>query len=248
MKTVIVDERISEGFERALLLRGFGVLKLPRDRRLGDAVCSHPDTLLFYHGGEMITTAEYCDDTAYFFSDLREFCPEVKITFTADERSALYPFDCVMNALVIGNKIFAKIDTLSESIKDFARERGYKLCNTKQGYPACTVLAFGNYAITSDRGMARVLTDEGVEVTLIREGHILLDSCDYGFIGGASGVAGEKVYFFGDIESHPDGDLICDRIRRAGFTPISLSSEPLRDLGGMIFLENYGYDDADKRN
>ena len=236
MKTVIVDERISGECERALLLRGFRVLKLPRDSRLGEAVCSHPDTLLFYHGGEMITTAEYCDDAVYFFSDLREECPEVKITFTGDERSALYPFDCVMNALVIGNKIFAKTDTLSDSIKEFARERGFELCNTKQGYPACTVLAFGNCAITADRGMARVLSDNGIEVTLIREGHILLDSCEYGFIGGASGVLGDKIYFLGDIESHPDGDLICESVRRAGFTPISLSGEPLRDLGGMIFL------------
>jgi len=236
MKTLIVDERISYSCERALLLGGYHLLKLPRDSHLGEAVCSHPDTLLFFADGEIITTAEYCDDTPYFFSDLREYCPDVKICFTADERKVTYPHDCIMNALVIGKKIFAKTDTLSEKIKEFAKEHGYTLVHTKQGYPACTVLSFGNSAITADRGMASVLEREGVKVTLIREGHILLDGCEYGFIGGASGVDGDKVYFFGDISAHPDGELICDTIIRAGYTPISLSGEPLRDLGGMILL------------
>lgn len=236
MKTLIVDERISNFCERALLLGGYHLLKLPRDSHLGEAVCSHPDTLLFSADGEIITTAEYCDEALYFFSDLREYCPEVKLSFTADERRATYPDDCVMNALVIGKKIFAKTDTLSDGIKEFAKDHGYTLVHTKQGYPACTVLSFGNSAITADRGMAAVLEREGVSVTLIREGHVLLDGCDYGFIGGASGVVGDKVYFFGDISDHPDGELICDVIRNAGYTPISLSDEPLRDLGGMIFL------------
>ena len=218
------------------MLCGNRALKLPRDSHLGEAVCSHPDTVLFYANGEIITTAEYCDDAAYFFSDLREFCPDVKITFTADERSTLYPHDCMMNALVIKDKIFAKSDTLSEKIKEFAGECGYKIRHTNQGYPACTVLAFGNSAITADKGMANVLRKEGIEVTLIRAGYILLDGCDYGFIGGASGVVDDKVYFFGNILEHPDGELICNTIKHAGFAPISLSDEPLRDLGGMIFL------------
>lgn len=236
MKAVIVDEKISDKCERSLLPEGFKVMRLPADSHLGKAVASHPDTVLFHSDGEIITTAEYCDDAAYFFSDLREICKDVKISFTADSRGEKYPRDCIMNALAIGDKIFAKSDTLSEKIKEFASAHGYKICHTRQGYPACTVLAFGNSAITADRGMAAVLSDEGVDVTLIRAGHILLDSCEYGFIGGASGIFGEKVYFLGDILSHPDGELICSTVRRAGFTPISLSDEPLRDLGGMIFL------------
>ena len=237
MKTVIVDERIGYKCERSLVLGGFHLLKLPKDSHLGEAVCSHPDTVLFCHGGEIITTAEYCDDAAYFFSDLREFSKKTKICFTADERGAEYPRDCIMNALVIGDKIFAKSDTLSDKIKEFATERGYKIIHTNQGYPACTTLAFGNSAITADKGMAAVLRREGVSVTEIRPGSISLDGCDYGFIGGASGVYDGCVYFFGDVCIHPDGELICGALRREGFEPISLSDEPLRDLGGMIFAD-----------
>ena len=84
--------------------------------------------------------------------------------------------------------------------------------------------------------MAKVLNDNGIEVTLIREGHISLPPHEYGFIGGASGVFENKVYFFGDIKTHPDSDIIEEALRRAGLEPISLSSEPLCDLGGIVFL------------
>lgn len=248
MKTVIVDERISDKCERSLALHGFRVLRLPADSHLGGAVASHPDTVLFYADSEIITTAEYCDDAAYFFTDLRQMHPHIKITFTSEQRSPLYPRDCIMNALAVGGNIFCKSDTVSEKIKEFASERDLRIIHTRQGYPACTVLSLCDYAITADRGMAATLSENGIAVTLIREGHILLDSHEYGFIGGASGVFSDKVYFFGDILSHPDGELICEAIRRAGYTPISLSDEPLCDLGGMIFLQDDCYSNANERN
>nr|MBE6544826.1 hypothetical protein [Oscillospiraceae bacterium] len=236
MEFIIVDERISEKCERSLLKEGFTLFKLPPDPDLGEAVRSHPDTALFYSAGELITTADYCNAAPYFFSDLRNFCPNVRITFTSDRRSAKYPEDCSMNALLIGSRLFCKSESISDTIKTLAEGWSYEICPVNQGYPACTVLAFGNRAITADRGMARALADKGIEVTLIRDGHIALPPHEYGFIGGASGVYGNKVYFFGDLMSHPDGETIREAILSEGFTPISLSDEPLRDLGGIIFL------------
>lgn len=211
-------------------------MKLPADPSLNAAVASHPDTALFYSGGEIITTADYCDAAAYIFSDIREIRPDVKISFTADVRGDKYPHDCIMNALVIGDRIFCKTDTVSEAIKDFAARRGYTIVHTNQGYPACSVLAFGSSAITADRGLAEVLMQSGIKVTLIGAGGISLPPYEYGFIGGASGVVNNKVYFFGDINSHPDCERICHAIRNEGYTPISLSDGELRDVGGFISL------------
>ena len=236
MKLLIVDSRINDKCETALLKEGYTLLKLPPDNSLGEAVCSHPDTVLFYHNGELITTADYCDLAPYIFSDVREFCPNVGVVFTSDIRTPKYPDDCIFNALVIGEKIFCKSDSISSAVLDLANRLGYKICHTNQGYPACSVLAFGNNAITADRGLAKTLAIEGVNVTLISTGSISLPPHQYGFIGGASGVVGNKVYFFGDIMTHPDGQLICDRIREAGFTPVSLSDRQLCDFGGIISL------------
>ena len=236
MKLLIVDSRISPACERGLLKEGFTLLKLPPDRDLGEAICSHPDSVLFYLNNEIVTTADYCDCASYVFSDLREMCPEVKIHFTSDVRRPVYPYDCIFNAWVIGKYIFCKSDSISSKIKEMADRLGYEICHTNQGYPACTVLSFGNNAITTDRGIAKVLEQKGIDVTLIGNAGISLPPHEYGFIGGASGVVGKRVYFFGNILSHPDGRLICNRILEAGYTPVSLSDEPLCDLGGIIAL------------
>ena len=236
MKILIVDSRISEKCERALEKEGFFLIKLPPDPNLGEAVASHPDTVMFYSDGEIITTAEYCDAASYVFGDIREYATMVKIVFTGDRRSSKYPDDCIMNALVIGKRLFCKTDTVSSSIIDFANQNGYGVINTNQGYPACSVLAFGESAITADKGIADVLKKNGVNVTLISEGGISLPPYEYGFIGGASGVEENKIYFFGNLDLHPDCKTIRDAIESEGYSAISLSDEPLADLGGFILL------------
>ena len=236
MKLLIVDSRISKKCELSLLKEGYNLLKLPRDKNLGEAVGSHPDTVLFYLDENLITTADYCDSASYIFSDIREFCPKTRVHFTSDERKALYPHDCILNALIVGKRIFCKSDTASKTLTNLALSLGYEICHTSQGYPACSALAFGNNVITADRGLAKVMEAKGIDVTLISQGCISLPPHQYGFIGGASGVVGKKIYFFGNVMTHPDGELICQTIKKSGYTPISLSDEPLRDFGGIIAL------------
>lgn len=236
MKYLIVDNRITPACELSLLKEGFSLLKLPADPTLGQAVASHPDTVLFYDEGEIITTADYCDAAAYIFTDIREAIPDVRITFTSDVRTDRYPEDCIMNVLKIGNHLYCKTDTVSRAILELAKARGYEIIHTNQGYPACSVLAFGKSAITADPGLADCMATNGVRVTLIRNKGISLPPYEYGFIGGASGVVGRKIYFFGDISTHPDCDKILRAIEKEGFIPHSLSSEGLTDLGGIIPL------------
>lgn len=236
MKLLIVDYRITKKCEASLLKEGFSLLKLPRDNNLGEAVGSHPDTVLFYLNGTLVTTADYCDCAPYIFSDIREMRPDIRICFTSDERKAKYPHDCIMNASVVDKLIFCKSDTVSDAVLDLARVGGYKICHTNQGYPACTALIFGNNAITADRGLGDIMAKNGINVTFISQGGISLPPHEYGFIGGASGVVDRKIYFFGDIAFHPDCELITSVIKDAGYTPISLSDEPLTDFGGIIAL------------
>ena len=232
----LVDERISEKCERSLLKRGFHVIKMPRSKKLGDAVASHPDMLLFYHGGRLITSSEYCESFPYIFSDIRERS-KTSLTFTDDTQEPVYPKDAVFNALCIGEYIFFKEDTVSEAIKDYALDNAITSVPVNQGYPACTALVFGNSAITSDSGMARALSKVGINVTVISNGDISLPPYEYGFIGGASGVLGNTVYFLGNPDSHRDGKKIRSAIEGAGYRICALSDEPLTDLGRIIFIE-----------
>ena len=237
MKCAIVDERISRDCERALLIDGFTLIKTPPSKRLSAPVSSHPDMLMFYHRGNIISSADYCEDAPYVFSDIRELTENVRFTFTSDVFERDYPRDAIFNALIARDRIFIKADTASEAICDYARSAGLKIVPIKQGYPACTVLAFGNSAITADAGMAAAMKIVGITVTLISNGDISLPPYEYGFIGGASGVFKNTVYFLGNPLLHRDSGKITAAITDAGFDICALSDEPLTDLGRIIFIE-----------
>ncbi len=232
----LVDERISERCERGLLLRGFRPIKMKRAENLGTAVASHPDMLVFCHGGTLISSAEYCESCSYIFSDIREGA-DIKMIFTSDSFKSEYPYDAIFNAKVIGEHIYLKEDTVSSAVKDYAEKAGLKTVAVKQGYPACTVLSFGCSAVTADRGMCDALTTNGIKVTLIENGDISLPPYEYGFIGGASGVFGGVVYFAGDLKRHRDHEAIEAAIAAEGYTFVSLSDEELADIGGIIFID-----------
>ena len=238
MKIALTDERISTKCERGLMLRGFRVLKMPRCSDLPEAMCSHPDMLMFAHKKRIITSAEYCDIADFTFSELSAHISGIFFTFTVDKLGKEYPSDCIFNALVIGDKMFCKADTASRAVTEYARMAGLKVIKVKQGYPACTVLPLGDKAaITSDRGMAAALRAEGIRTTVIDDGGIILPPYDFGFIGGAAGVFRDTVYFLGDIDTHPSSSLIKQAISDEGMLYESLSDEPLFDLGRIIFYE-----------
>ena len=120
---------------------------------------------------------------------------------------------------------------------EIAKKQGKTLVNVNQSYPNCSILRLDDEsAITADRGLYKALCSIGIDTLLISEGHISLPPYRYGFIGGASGVFDGRVMFFGNIDLHPDGEKIRQFISARGKKCISLSREPLRDFGGMIFL------------
>ena len=238
MKIALTDERISERCERGLMLRGFRVLKMPRSKALPEATCAHPDMLMFAHEKRIITTADYCECADYAFYELSSNISGISFTVTADNHGRTYPRDAIFNALVIGDKMFAKTDSVSLAVTEYARREGMKLVKVKQGYPACTVLPLGSRsAVTADRGMAAAMAKEGINVTLISDGGVILPPYEYGFIGGAAGIFRDTVYFLGDIDAHPSAALIKRAVRDAGFNCESLSDEPLLDLGRILFYE-----------
>ena len=239
MKIAIVDERMPSEAKRKLALLGFYTVDVPMAKTLPAALSAHPDMIFFVHGKNIISSAEYCDAAPYVFEDITRLIPGVSLTLTSDKFENEYPYDAIFNALVIGNKIFLKKDSVSRAVLEYAEARGLEVCPTKQGYPACTTLALSDkHAITADEGMARTLRERGLEVTLIRNGDISLPPYEYGFIGGASGVYADKLYFIGDYRLHRDAEKIEAAANAAGLTPISLTTLPLADFGRIIFIDS----------
>ena len=237
MKSVLIDSRAPRAVKDSLTRLGFRVIELPPSRHLPEGISAHPDSLITRLGKSIITYADYCDEAAYVFSDIREFHPDIRISFSSETPAKTYPDDARYNALTVGNRVFARLSSISAAVKELALALGLELVNVKQGYPACATLVLSEErVITADRGLARVLEAHGIDVALIEVGGIELAPYEYGFIGGTAGVFRDKVYFVGDYRTHPSAATIEAAINAAGLTPVALTDGLLLDVGGLVFL------------
>ena len=241
MAYVLLNENAYQKYQNVLSGFGFDPIALPRDSRLNQTVAAHADTLIFSDGSMHIVNREYA---AFLPGEVHYFMTE-----TDEYLHGNYPNDTAFNALRIGHYLFARRSSLSAAVRNYADESGLSLVNVNQGYARCSVLPLtsARAAITADEGMAKAMEGVGIEVLRISAGHIALEGCAYGFIGGASFVweprnccsvsrFGRYVYFFGSLRYHPDGERISDFIRSHGYEIISLEGE-LTDFGGAITVE-----------
>ena len=237
MKAVICDGRISPAMERGLLKHGYFVIKLPAHTALPKAISAHPDTLIFNLGDTYVSSCEYGELAAYIFSDIREFSSQAKLFFVDENMGDKYPSDAIFNAVSFGKYLIANEKTISKKVLEIAKKQGLIIKNVNQGYPNCSILKLNEEnAITADEGIYRALCEINVNTLLIEPGSISLPPYSYGFIGGASGVDDDKVFFLGDLNSHPNKEKMQDFINDLGMKIISLSDESLTDLGGLMFI------------
>ncbi len=237
MKIAIIDERTPLLAERKLSMYGFFVLRTKSYYKLPTPLSAHPDMLIYKDSGVLISSAAYVEAAPMLFDDLSRLT-RLNFRLTSSDFSDTYPKDCIFNALLIGNKLFAKTDSIDPAVLTLARECGREIIHVNQGYPACTVLTLNDSAaITADLGMRDALVRSGIDVTLIENGGISLPPYEYGFIGGCAGVYDGCVYFLGNPTTHPSWSAIESALLRVGLRFISLFDGPLLDLGRIVFAE-----------
>lgn len=240
MKTVIVDERLQPECKSELLRLGFCIIPLPRSERLPEAVCSHTDILTFAVDNRIILSEEYARENQALLIKLKSELKDIDIRLAHDSFSKEYPKDAVFNALVMGKYVFCKADTVSREVLQYAKDMQMRIVNVNQGYPACTVLKLSDsIAVTADDGMERALSEKGISVYKIANSEkIMLPPYPYGFIGGTAGIFGKSIYFAGDLQLHPDCDIIEAAAFAAGLKCVSLAKDvPLLDVGRLVFYD-----------
>jgi len=240
MKLAVTDQRLPEAALDALLKMGFEVLLLPPCENLPTPLNSHTDMLLFRYEKRLITEGGYYERNKALLDRLRPI--GIDITTCKANFSRSYPYDAILNALKVGDRLFIKSDTAAREILELAKEAELRICEVRQGYPACTVLPLSDSAaITADRGMARALAGAGVKVTLIDDSdRIKLPPYKNGFIGGCAGRYKDTVYFIGNLDAHPECEAIKEAVSAAGLSSVSLmpKSDFLFDLGGILFFDD----------
>ena len=223
---LFIGKRGCDRFADELCALGYEPFALEPLPGLNAIVADHADTLICDLGDELVVPREVA---------ARMPMPPERLRIIAERPRGDYPEDVCLNALRVGERLFARLESLSDELKSAAEEKGMKLVNVRQGYARCSALPLVNAVITADKGIAKALRCEGIETLLIPAGGIALEGCQYGFIGGASffDEKRRRAVFFGSLPE----SFACDvrEFCRARGICVAELRGALTDVGGAVY-------------
>ena len=235
MNYAVIDCRLPSEMKAGLRQNGFELIELPSFSALQPQVASHPDMLLYF-GNNLITAKDYYAVAKSEIDEILKISGK-KLEFALEAVKFEYPYDVRFNAFSIGKTLFCSQKGVSVAVLDDARRNGQEIVFVKQGYAKCSTVVVGeNAIITADVGIASAAKSRGIDTLVVSAGGVRLDGYDTGFLGGASGAFGNKVYFCGDLERDPDCAKITEFCEKHGKNVVSLSPSPLFDAGTIFFI------------
>lgn len=236
VRLLVTNGGIGDSLTSSLESLGIKVLRTKPCSMVSEPIARHPDIQLCHLGSNKVVVHNYLGYNNELIAELVPF--GISVEEDHSELKKDYPADIAFNCLRVGNKLFCKKEYTSEKILNYCREHNIEIINIKQGYAKCSsCVVTENAIITADHGLAAAVRKEGIEVLLIREGHISLPGYPYGFIGGASfKMDKETLCFTGNIKIHPDYEDIHEFLRNFKVNDDSLSLESPIDYGSFIPL------------
>lgn len=192
-------------------------------------VNTHPDLQVHFTDRNLVFVPPELFE--YYRSILPDY---IKIKIGNKSLGGSYPDNVAYNIARIGNYIIANTKYADENILEYYRDNGFKIINIKQGYAKCNICTDGKSAVTEDKGVYKTLTEKGIETLLISAGNVRLENFPYGFIGGASGYADNKILLCGEAENISE---IAGFFKKNGTMVLSLDKEKLTDYGSVLYFE-----------
>ena len=229
MTYVLVAENFPE--ESAEKLKKYGeVVRTRANTRVLRGLDTHPDFLVHpLPSGDLVVDR---DNFVYY----EEIIGDKKIIPSHSSLTGKYPGDIVLNAFAFKKIFIHNLKHTDQVILDYYKNRGYELVNIKQGYAKCSCLVTEDFVITSDGGIYESLRDL-IPIYKIDHGQIKLQNFNYGFIGGASGVLGKKIFFTGDLSHHSSYEEILKIINEYDYEIEILSKDTIEDYGTIFFIK-----------
>ncbi|MBU5670122.1 hypothetical protein KQI68_09795 [Peptoniphilus sp. MSJ-1] len=227
MNYVIIAENFPE--ESAKKLEQYGrVLRTKKNRKVMEGLNTHPDILVHpLPNGEIVVDR---DNFMYYDMLLRK-----TVIKSESYLDAKYPSDVPLNAFTFKNYFVHNLKFTDKRLLEYYKENGYELIDIKQGYSKCTTLVTEDFLITSDGGTYEKLKDI-MPIYRINHKEIKLEKFNYGFIGGASGSLGKKLFFTGSIKEHSSYEEIMRIIKKYDYEVEILSDNPIEDYGSIYFI------------
>lgn len=204
------------------------------NNNLYEEIKSHPDILCANLGEISIM-----EPTT--FDKLKESLQKSNVLVGNKILKSNYPFDISYNCCRIGKNILGKIKYLDDKILEYSKKKNLKLINVNQGYTKCSILKLNDEAIiTSDISIYNEISKiKSIKAMYLDNKNIYLSDRYTGFIGGASSVIENKVYFFGNYKCLNDYDKIKKFIKEEGFEIKSFipDEKKLIDFGGTVEIK-----------
>lgn len=193
-------------------------------------IAGHPDMQIFKFGNILFC---HPDISLTFLKKIEKYA-EIKICNT--KLSPRHPYDIPYNILYLGNSAIHKLKYTEPEIKKHLENVSVQLIDVKQGYTKCSCIPAGNSVITADDSIYRTCSSVQINSLKITPGFINLPGYKYGFIGGASGVSGNRIYLTGNLNNHPDKKSIENFAESINFSIFYLTDNDPIDLGTIFFI------------
>ncbi len=225
---VLVDFRTHNETINELNRIGYSVYKTTSVDSLYEEVKGHADMQIHF-----INSKAFCAPEVYDYYNKLDLIG-IKLIKGSQPLKETYPDDVLYNVCNIGKYVISR--PLCTAIEIFSEYRSLKkeFLNARQGYAKCSICVVNeNSAITADDGMYNLLKRNNINVLKINDGYVSLYNMK-GFIGGASGLINNTLYFNGDIKTHPDYDNIKSFCNNVGVDIYSLNNGPLIDIGTIM--------------
>lgn len=195
-------------------------------------VNTHPDTQIHFVN----------EFTAFvppeLFDYYRAILPQkIKINKGNKRLGRTYPDDVAYNIARIGKYVILNEKYADEKIAEYYKNEGYTLVGVTQGYVKCNLLTDGKYSVTEDAGIYATLLKYTDDILKIPTGSVKLVEFPYGFIGGASGNAKNKIFLCGTMKNQEIFRQISDFFKKNKTEVISLDEYELTDYGSIVYFE-----------
>jgi hypothetical protein len=232
VRSLAVGERYIPRLGPALERLDIEVLGIPDNPHVDPRLAGHAD-LSFLHlgGGSFVTAGGGAAPDREPEKLIRHLGGEIRHSEMA--QGPAYPADAGLNVCILGGRVFYNPRSADSSLI-----KGRQPIPVRQGYTRCAVCVVdGQSFITGDAGIAAAAGKWGLDVLLVRPGHILLDGFDTGFLGGTAWKLSEdRLAFTGSLKEHPDHAAIEHFLHVRGIEPIYLSDGPAFDIGSAVLL------------
>ena len=212
------------------------VVELPPFSALDPRVASHPDMLMFVTDSTLFVSSDYYNEAKAEIDSIIN-ATSLSLVLTKDSFGNKYPNDIKFNCFILNKALVGNAAHISSKIKSNTEASRKRIVNVKQGYAKCSTVVLEGAVITADKGIYEAAASIGADALLVSAEGVALNGYDCGFIGGASGVFENQVFFCGNANAHKDFERISAFCAMKGYRIISLSDEPLYDVGTILFFD-----------